>query len=77
MTVRFIREPECQKITGLSKATRWRLEREDRFPRKRKISENTVGWLSTDIDEWMKNRIDATPNTKEENQKLCERLNKK
>lgn len=58
ITDRFIREPECLKITGLSRPTRWRLEKEGKFPKRRKISENTMGWLASEIDEWIKNRIE-------------------
>ena len=30
---RIVREPECYRRTGLSRSTRWRLERVDLFPR--------------------------------------------
>ena len=55
--MRFIREPECKSITGLSRTTRWRLEKAGKFPARRKISQNTVGWLSTEIEEWMRSKI--------------------
>ena len=58
--MRFIREPECQNITGLSRTTRWRLEKEGKFPARRKISQNTVGWLSHEIEEWMKSKIESS-----------------
>ena len=54
---RFIREPECLKITGLSRSTRWRLEREGKFPKRIKISENTIGWFPKDIEKWIQDRI--------------------
>lgn len=57
--MRFIREPECKSITGLSRTTRWRLEKEGKFPARRKISQNTVGWLSTEIEEWMRSKIES------------------
>lgn len=52
----FIREPECLKVTGLSRTTRWRLEKTGEFPKRRKISESTVGWLSSDLKAWINNR---------------------
>ena len=39
---RFVREPEVHRLTGLSRTTRWRLERAGKFPRRRRISENAV-----------------------------------
>lgn len=33
-TDRFVRELECGRITGLSRATRWRLERAGKLPKK-------------------------------------------
>ena len=35
---RFLREPEVQHITGLSRTTRWRLQRDGKFPYRRQIS---------------------------------------
>ena len=37
---RFLREAEVAHITGLSRTTRWRLERRGEFPRRRSISCN-------------------------------------
>ena len=58
MTVnRFIRESECQKITSLSRVTRWRLEQEGKFPKRYKITQNTIGWLSSELDEWINSKL--------------------
>ncbi len=53
---RFLREPEVHRVTALSRTTRWRLEQADRFPRKRKLSDNAVGWLASEIEAWMAER---------------------
>ncbi len=53
---RFLREPEVQHITGLSRTTRWRLQRDGKFPRRRQISTNAVGWLASEIDAWIAER---------------------
>jgi prophage regulatory protein len=52
----YIRENECRQCTGLSRTTRWRLERAGRFPRRRQLSDNTIGWLLSEVIEWQKNR---------------------
>ena len=55
-TKRLLRRPEVEEITGLSTSVIYRQMREGRFPRPRRIGagENgAVGWLMSDIDEWM------------------------
>ena len=59
MTDRFVREPEVKQITGLSRVTRWRMERRGEFPRRRRISTNAVAWLESEITEWMDERAAA------------------
>lgn len=56
---RFIREEEVRRITGLSRTSRWRLERRGEFPRRRRISGNAIGWLASEIQEWVKQRAGA------------------
>jgi prophage regulatory protein len=53
---RFIREGECRRITGLSRSTRWRLERGGKFPRRRQISSGCTGWLASEIAAWLAHR---------------------
>ena len=57
---RFIREAECAAISGLSRSTRWRLERRERFPKRRRISENAVGWLESEVRAWFESRTTDT-----------------
>ncbi len=54
MADRFIREPECRRITGLSRTTRWRLERANAITMRRVISPNAVGWLDSEVQEWLR-----------------------
>ena len=57
---RFMREPEVERKTGLSRTTRWRLEQAGQFPHKRKLSQNAVGWLASEIETWMAERVEAS-----------------
>jgi prophage regulatory protein len=50
---RFLRLPDCIRLTGLSKSTIWRLERLGRFPKRRKISICAVGWPDHEVQEWL------------------------
>ena len=52
-TDRFMREPEVERVTGLSRTTRWRLQRAGEFPLKRQISPNATAWLASEIFAWM------------------------
>jgi len=56
---RVIREPECERRSGLSRSTRWRLERMGQFPRRRRISPGCSGWLASEIDAWLCARAKA------------------
>ena len=59
MTDRFLREREVRTVTGLSRTTRWRLERVGQFPRKRRISPGAVGWLESEVVTWMEQGSDS------------------
>ena len=54
--VRLVRECECASLTGLSRTTRWRLERHGKFPMRRRISDNAVGWLESELLDWVQSR---------------------
>jgi predicted DNA-binding transcriptional regulator AlpA len=51
---RFVREAEREQITGLSRTTWWRMERYGKAPKRRRISANGVGWLLSELTEWMR-----------------------
>src|SRR5215470_12666451 len=54
----IVREPECARLTGLSRSTRWRMERAGHFPRRRRISPSCIGWLRSEILAWMASRCE-------------------
>jgi prophage regulatory protein len=53
---RIVREDECLRRTGLSRTTRWRMEKEGTFPRRRRLGKNSSGWLDSEIIEWIRQR---------------------
>ncbi len=53
---RFIREDECFRLTGLSRTTRWRLERRGEFPQRRQLSDNAIGWSLSEVCAWRASR---------------------
>lgn len=58
-TERVVREPECERRTGLSRTTRWRMERTGQFPERISISPGCVGWAESEIIEWLHVRMKA------------------
>ena len=50
---RIVSEPERRKLTGLSRSTWWRLEREGAVPKRRKLSRNRVGWSLAELMAWL------------------------
>lgn len=50
---RVVREAECRLLTGLSRTQRWRLERAEQFPARRRLSTNSTGWLMSEVQHWI------------------------
>lgn len=56
---RMVREVECKNLSSLSRTRRWELEKQGKFPKRIKISERAVGWLLSDLMNWMEERANA------------------
>ena len=50
---RILRAKEVIKLTGLSRSTLWRLQREGKSPKSRRIGDVAVGWLDTEVLAWI------------------------
>lgn len=59
-TDRTIREPECRQITGLCRTTRYLMEREGKFPARRKLGGRAIGWMLSEIQVWQQNQPRVT-----------------
>lgn len=46
-------EDVCRIAGGVSPVTLWREERAGRFPKRRKITARRVGWLESEVREWV------------------------
>ena len=53
------REPKVEEETGLSKSTRWRLEKAGDFPKKIQLGPRAVGWRAEEIIQWCQDRCEA------------------
>ena len=54
--MKFLRIGQVMQLTGLSRMTIYRLELAGEFPKRRRLSKNSVAWLDGDIAEWAESR---------------------
>ena len=53
---RILRLPEVKSKTGLGRSTIYVLMANGEFPRSIRIGARAVGWLESDIDQWIETR---------------------
>jgi prophage regulatory protein len=58
---RIIRKPELHSMVGLSDSTIWRLEKAGKFPGRLNLGGSAVGWIESEITEWLQKKADARP----------------
>lgn len=56
---RMLSSKEVRAITGLAHSTLWRWQQEGRFPARRVLGTNRIGWLESEVTEWMRTRPTA------------------
>jgi prophage regulatory protein len=57
--IRILRLPEVCKVTGLGRAMIYRLQAVRRFPQSVKITEFAVGWVDSEVQAWLVERVAA------------------
>ncbi len=57
MSEQILKLPEVVKTTGLARSTIYKLINEDRFPKQIKLTNFSSGWLLSEIEEWIDERI--------------------
>ena len=55
--VRFLRLPEVLARTGLSRSTIYVRLDQGRFPRPVSLGGRAVGWIESEVQEWIRQRI--------------------
>jgi prophage regulatory protein len=55
-TINILRLTLLRKKVGLGTSSIYQMMAEGRFPRPRKIGKRAVGWLESDIDQWLLSR---------------------
>lgn len=55
-SAKVLRNFDLDEMVKISKSTRYRLMKKGEFPKPFLISDQAVGWLSTDIESWIESR---------------------
>lgn len=53
----ILRLPAVRERTGLSRATIYRKMQADEFPRSRQFGTHSVGWVESEIEDWVVERV--------------------
>ncbi|MBL1320426.1 MAG: AlpA family transcriptional regulator [Methylophaga sp.] len=57
MSEQILKLPEVTKVTGLARSTIYKLISEDRFPKQIKLTSFSSGWIKSEVDYWIDERI--------------------
>jgi prophage regulatory protein len=60
MTDLILRRREVERRTGLARSTIYAMMTRGEFPRPIGLSVRAVGWLSSDIDGWLRDRVERS-----------------
>ena len=63
MALRIMRLSEVKAVTGLSKTTIYRFEKQGRFPSRVSLGERSVGWFEDDIEGFLMSLRQAADGT--------------
>ena len=53
MNERVLKFPELHTKTGLARSTVFKLEKQGKFPKRRKLGNKAVRWLESEVDQWI------------------------
>ena len=54
--MRLLRTGEVLALTGLSRSSIWRFERDEGFPARIRLGPNAVGWDEDEVYSWIESR---------------------
>ena len=63
----ILRMPKVCEKTGLAKSTIYKKVSTNEFPRPISLGGNAVGWLESDLDNWIREKIQASVNDNQNN----------
>ena len=57
---RALRLRQVSQLTGLGRSMIYQMQAEGRFPQRIKLGERAVGWLESEVRDWLATRVDAS-----------------
>jgi predicted DNA-binding transcriptional regulator AlpA len=54
--IKFIMKPEVTNKVGVSYQTLWTWMQQGKFPRSRELAGGKIGWVLSEVNEWILNR---------------------
>jgi prophage regulatory protein len=57
--IQVLRLPQVCRITGLCRSSIYQMEAEGRFPRRVKIGARSVGWIESEVQSWLRQKIES------------------
>ena len=54
--MKFLTAKQVMNMTGLSRTSIWRLEKDGDFPERRQLGPRRIGWIESEVLEWMGKR---------------------
>lgn len=57
--IQVLRLPQVCRVTGLCRSSIYQMEAEKRFPRRIKIGSRSVGWIESEVQGWLRQRIES------------------
>lgn len=62
MSEQILKLPEVTKVTGLARSTIYKLISENSFPKQIKLTSFSSGWIQSEVDQWINERIALSRN---------------
>ena len=60
--MKFLGIKQVLELTGLSRTSVWRFEKNGDFPKRRQLGPRRVGYVDSEISNWMESRSRVSPN---------------
>jgi prophage regulatory protein len=57
---RALRLRQVSQLTGLGRSMIYQMQAEGRFPRRIKLGQRAVGWLESEVRDWLATRIETS-----------------
>jgi len=65
--IQILRLPDVCRITGISRSTIYQMEAEARFPRRVRIGLRAVGWVQSEVQDWIAVQLKTRPGSSDFN----------